>query len=442
MTGDDFRDYQAAGLHVAPFLDACMAAIDWSQCAVVGFSATFQQTMPSLCLARRIKQLRPETKIVFGGAACQGPMGIELLRLFPSIDYVFLGEADITFAPLVEQILDGGPVHPAPGVIGRQSPGAVLPPACGDLPAGGETQPHLVRDLDQLPYPDFDDYFARLRSSPLAAGIEPLLFHETSRGCWWGEKHHCAFCGLNGQSLAYRSKSPQRAVDELRWLVDRHGVRRSCAADNIFDYRHFDTLLPMLRDEGVGLKFECELKANLTRRQVQQLLDAGLGAAQLGIETFITPVLKLAGKGANAIQNLQTLKWFSEAGIEVKWNFLYGFPREDPADYARLLDIPAVAGSTWSRRWPSAAYAWTGSLPFSRTLRTGAWSRSVPIGRWTTSIRFPPSRKRGWPAISITNMPTGGTRWTTSPQCSNRSSRGNRSKARSPCAIGTGPTAC
>ncbi len=50
-------------------------------------------------------------------------------------------------------------------------------------------------------------------------------------------------------------------------------------------------------------------------------------------------MLKLIGKGATALQNLQTLKWFSEAGIEVKWNLLYGFPGEDPADYAALAEL-------------------------------------------------------------------------------------------------------
>jgi hypothetical protein len=59
----------------------------------------------------------------------------------------------------------------------------------------------------------------------------------------------------------------------------------------------------------------------------------------LGIETFVTRLLKAAGKGATAMQNLQTLKWFSESGIEVKWNLLYGFPGEDPADYVALAGL-------------------------------------------------------------------------------------------------------
>jgi len=326
LSEEDRRDYERTFAHVEPFLDACLAAIDWSQYAVVGFATSFQQTLPSLCLAGRIKQLRPQTTIVFGGAACAAEMGIELLRQFPQIDYVFLGEADVSFPPVVEQILSGKGDSP---IFAARKSGQS--PAC------------LVRDLDALPYPDFDDYFARLKRSPLRAQIEPLLFFETSRGCWWGEKHHCAFCGLNGETLRYRSKSPQRAIDELRYLVERYGVHRANSSDNILDPGYFDTLLPMLRQANIDLRFVYEMKTNLTRGQVETLLAAGLGAAQLGIETFSTLLLKLIGKGATAMQNLQALKWFSEAGIEVKWNLLYGFPNEDPAEYAALAELlPAL----------------------------------------------------------------------------------------------------
>ncbi len=314
----DYRDYLEVGQHVEPFLDQCMAAMDWADYPIVGFAASFQQTMPSMCLARRIKQSHPETTVLFGGAACEAEMGIELARQFPEIDHVFTGEADLTFPAAVRQILNDQPVETG------ATPDAVQ---------------SMVRDLDALPYPDFDDYFGRLQQSPLQQDIEPLLFFETSRGCWWGQKHHCKFCGLNGCTLTYRSKTPQRAFDELQHLVERYGIHRACSSDNILDPHYFDTLLPMLRDAEMDLAFVYEMKTNLRRDHVQALLDAGLGAAQLGIETFITPVLKLIGKGANALQNLQTLKWFSEADIKVKWNILYGFPGEDPADYAALAEL-------------------------------------------------------------------------------------------------------
>ena len=65
----------------------------------------------------------------------------------------------------------------------------------------------------------------------------------------------------------------------------------------------------------------------------------GIVGFQLGVETFSTPILKLMNKGTTAVQNLQTLKWLSEAGAVVEWNLLYGFPREDPADYAAMAEM-------------------------------------------------------------------------------------------------------
>ncbi len=313
------------------FLDDCMASVDFSRYQVVGFTTSYQQTLASLCLARRIKAAFPEMQIVFGGAACEGDMGRELLRQFPEIDYVFLGEADLTFPMMVRRISDGTARSlPLPdGVVGRNS-GL----ACAARPDGV-----TVTELEGLAPADFSDYLDDLRRSPLRNEIRPLLFFETSRGCWWGERRQCSFCGLNGHSLRFRRKSPAIAVAEIVELVRRYEIRDICFADNIFAKDYFDTFLPMLKATGLGLRFEFEMKANQKREQVEKLLDAGLAAAQLGIETLSTPILKMLSKGATARHNLQVLKWYTQAGIEVKWNILYGFPGEDPAEYEKLAEL-------------------------------------------------------------------------------------------------------
>jgi hypothetical protein len=50
-------------------------------------------------------------------------------------------------------------------------------------------------------------------ASEIGERIEPGLLIETSRGCWCGAVSHCTFCGLNGEGMAYRRKSPQRVID-------------------------------------------------------------------------------------------------------------------------------------------------------------------------------------------------------------------------------------
>ena len=206
------------------------------------------------------------------------------------------------------KLLAGEPGRLPPGVAGRSEA------ACSEPGLPSRCPAPIVGNLDDLPYPDFADYFDRLRRSPLSAEIEPILFFEASRGCWWGQKCHCAFCGLNGSRLRYRSKTPRRVVEELRSLADRWQIRRAFAADNIFDHRYHAALLPLLKEADLGVQLMFEMRPALSRAQIESLSAAGIGGFQLGIETFSTPLLRLMNKGTTAVQNLQTLKWLSEIG--------------------------------------------------------------------------------------------------------------------------------
>src|SRR3954465_271775 len=54
-----------------------------------------------------------------------------------------------------------------------------------------------------------------VRFSPLNGALRPLMLIETARGCWWGAKNHCTFCGLNGETMGFRAKSADRVMTEI-----------------------------------------------------------------------------------------------------------------------------------------------------------------------------------------------------------------------------------
>src|SRR5262249_61544426 len=91
--------------------------------------------------------------------------------------------------------------------------------------------------LDALPAPDYAEYFDRAASLELPTDSVWIPF-ESARGCWWGARHHCTFCGLNGTTMRFRAKSPQRVLDELTTQARRYRNFRFEAADNILDPRH------------------------------------------------------------------------------------------------------------------------------------------------------------------------------------------------------------
>lgn len=182
---DDSRKLLELRSAATRFLDDCLAKIQWDQYALVGFSTTFQQNLASLALARRIKERYPHIVIVFGGANCEGEMGLALHRLFPFIDYVCSGEADITFPLLARRILANETPEEIPGIV-RRVDGQTASPRIPSTP---------VLELDSLPYPDYDDFVVQQAAAKLQLEAKTRLYIETSRASWLGEKSHCAGCG-------------------------------------------------------------------------------------------------------------------------------------------------------------------------------------------------------------------------------------------------------
>lgn len=316
---------------VADFLDLCLRKVMELRPAVVAFTNVFQQNSASLALAKRLKQAEPSTSIIFGGANCEGVMGQEMLRCFDFLDIVVSGEADDIIVPLVKSLLNHtGPLD-IPGVFVQRYAASMM----------AERSP-IVRNLDSLPIPDYDDFFTQLQSTGLRDELTPRLLFESSRGCWWGEKHHCTFCGLNGSSMAYRSKTPVRAVHELHYLTKRYGVKAVSVVDNILSmgYVRGDFFEELQHEQELQLFFE--VKSNLNRQDLARMKASGVVEVQPGIESLSSSVLQLMRKGVKGIQNIEFLKNCTELGITAHWNVIWGFPGEDAGEYAHMAKLATL----------------------------------------------------------------------------------------------------
>lgn len=315
---------------VPRYLDGLLEQVPWGDFAVVGFTSTFQQNNASLALATALKRRYPDLTTVFGGAGFEVEMGLEFTRAFSCIDAAVIGEGEVTLVELLDALRERRDPASVPGVVVRRH--------------GGEVTKLQLRppraSLDDLPTPDYGEYFERAGRLGLSAeGVSVPIPYETSRGCWWGQKHLCTFCGLNLHDAGYRSKSPERILAEIDELCQRHPGIHLVAADNIVDYRYFRTLFPALAARASTPPLFLEVKANLTRAQLELLRQAGVVGLQPGIESLSSHVLQLMRKGSTAIQNVNTMRWARALGIEVMWNLLWGFPGETGADYASLAEL-------------------------------------------------------------------------------------------------------
>jgi len=344
LAADDSLDEQKAYLAetVAALADTACRFVDYAaheilalSPKIVGFTSVFQQNMASLAVAARLKQLDGSLRIIMGGANCESDMGRELARSFGSIDFVISGEADLIIAPLVQSLL------------ARRNPllnSDVRSLVDSSTLAGPFIQTRMVTNLEDYVSPSFADYFDALhRLGEQGESIKVHIPLETSRGCWWGMKNHCTFCGLNGSTMTFRSRPADDALREVTAISSAHPGTKICFVDNIMDYRYYEAFLPKLAQLGTGLELFYEIKSNVTKPHVQALKDAGVEHIQPGIESLSDQVLTLMRKGVSSSQNIQVLKWCTELGIKVDWNLLWGFPGEDPAEYRRMaLQIPLL----------------------------------------------------------------------------------------------------
>ena len=298
---------------------------------VVGFTTTFHQTCACLAVAERLKRRPDAPVIVFGGANCEGEMGLQLIRSFAWIDYVCCGEGDISFpAPSRPLIAAATPPIADSGVLGQ-----------------GESRrrqfaPMRSSTWTALPYPGLRRLF---RSTSASSSLRRRL-RATS-----GVRDRRAAAGGAPSTTAPSAAStatPWRSAARARSVLStRSSIWRSATAsskigcvDNILDMRYVDTLFPRLAAAAYDAR-------DLLRGQGQpppraagdNARPAVIRQIQPGIESFSDEVLRLMDKGCTGFQNIQLLRWCEELDIEVAWNLLAGFPARSPAEYEKMAEL-------------------------------------------------------------------------------------------------------
>lgn len=312
-------------------LDQLISTNELDKSHIVGFTSMFMQNLASFAMARKLKQRNPAVITVIGGANCEFPMGRVIAERAAGIDYVFSGPALKSFPAFVRHCM-GQDFSKCQTIRGVFCKGLAFPKS-GPETIGEDLSIDTPIRLDYEPFLEsFEQHFAD-------AGVKPVLPFETSRGCWWGERSHCTFCGLNGMSMAYRAMKAELAVELFRSLFRYSGrISRLTSVDNILPKSYLKDVLPLL-DTPPNLEIFYEVKADLSEEDIAVLAKSGVTHIQPGIEALATSTLKLMKKGTTVFQNVKLLKLCALYGITPHWNLLLGFPGEGPDSYRRYLEL-------------------------------------------------------------------------------------------------------
>jgi ribosomal peptide maturation radical SAM protein 1 len=293
-----------------------LASLDYP---VVGCNTMFEQLTCSLAILDALKRIRPDITTILGGAQCEGEMAEGILALGKGVDYVFGGESERTFIHFLKT------------------------PAASRPPPGSAIHGSPLQDLERLPQVDYGCYFEQFALFCPQSDVTRDALHwlplEGSRGCWWGQKHHCTFCGINGTGMGYRMKTGERMLSEIEAQVAATGCRNLLMVDNIMPHQYFQDLLPALEQKQLDLRIFYEQKANLTARRMEAIGAAGIRIIQPGIESLSQDLLVLMNKGVKPWQNINALRYARMCDVYVNWNLLHSFPGDVARHYDEMAEL-------------------------------------------------------------------------------------------------------
>ena len=287
------------------------------------------------------------------------PIPIETLRQYPALDYVLVGEPDLTVRDLLDHLEDRFDRRsPEIETLFAKHDPTYEPAVNGDgsidikrikglaWREGGEIRVNLTRpfisDLDDMPIPMHDLLPLKSYRMPLIRG--PFTFIVTSRGCPAG----CTYCIKHvSYQFATRLRSPELLMKEL-WQLKAVGINNIHMYADLFTVNRDQVvaLCKLMIEDNINIRWTCNSRVDYVDEEMLELMGkAGCWLISWGIESGNEQILRHARKGAYPDKAERALRWAKKAGIKNWGYFIIGLPGEteetirDTIDFSKKLPL-------------------------------------------------------------------------------------------------------
>lgn len=318
--------------HEVAVIDSQVEALSWpalkeriAACGpdVVGITAMTFTLIDVLETARLVKEIDEKIPVVLGGPHAH-LYPAETLGL-PHVDYLVLGEGEIPFHHLIENLGHKGKLEEIHGLAFERNGKVINTGVRG-----------FREDLDEIPFParHLTPYW---KYSSLLAKREPITTMFTSRGC----PYRCIFCDRPHLGKRFRARSAKNVVDEMEECVNL-GIREFLIYDDTFTVRRkraldiCDEILRRKLDIGWDVRTRVD---NVDKEMLKKIRRAGCERIHYGVEAGTDHVLKALRKDITIDQAREAFRLSREAGIETLAYFIIGSPTETRVEIAQTMKL-------------------------------------------------------------------------------------------------------
>jgi len=238
----------------------------------------------------------------------------------------------------------------------------------GKIVKGGATDP--IRNLDDLPFPDFDDfdleYYYKPNSMP----------SYSSRGCI----NKCVYCSGRAFMKRFRTRSGKRMYEEIAHLKKKYPeVDYIRLSDNVSNanIKELEIFCDLMIASNLGVRWTLDnavIRKEMRTPLYKKLKKAGCFLVAYGLETPSPQLLEKIGKHfSKGVDIVKVLKEGKKAGIYISTNVMFGLPGETAADFQNLIDFAVKNKRAFNAMNPSLTFCefYPGSMGYENPEKYG-----------------------------------------------------------------------
>lgn len=300
----------------------------------IGITSTTPLFFEVVEIARISREvLGSDTKIIYGGPHATA-LPEESLKT-SEVDMAVVGEGEQTLL----EILQGEKSTEINGIFYKEN-GKII-----------STPPRdFINDLDSLPLPDISLYdITRYHCSKLVSRGSPVLHMETSRGC----PNNCSFCNKSIFRRQFRTKSPKRVVEEMKYFI-KHGAGELRVIDDQFatDINRAKEICRLIIKKGIKIPWNLANGIRVDRAD-QEFLDsakrAGCYQVGIGFESGDQTSLNSIDKGITLEQAAKCMAMVKKSGLESVGFFMLGLPADTEESMKRTISFAIKMMPTYAK---------------------------------------------------------------------------------------------